>query len=107
MRTVDPGSGFVFAGDAATAVAGAFNAAWLSAHWLRIEQRGRRLAALTLAVLSAGIAMQAAFAQALFSAHRFGAPIDAFFAPAPWLAARALLLAGTLMLSMLILRRAS
>jgi len=105
MRTVDPAAALAFAADATTAVAGAFNAAWLTLHWLPIDHRGRRFAALTLALLNAGIAVQAAFDQALFSAQRFGVPTTQFFAPAPWLSSRALLLAGTLLLSLLILRR--
>ena len=113
MRTVDYasspspdiGAALAFAADGATVVAGAFNAAWLSVHWLRMEDRGRRLAAIALATLNLGIAAQAAFAQALYSAHRFGLAIDPFFATAPWLASRLAVLAGTLLLSLLILRR--
>ena len=55
--------------------------------------------------LNAGIAVQVAFGQALFSAHRWGYQLDPFFAAAPWLASRVLLLAATLALSALILRR--
>jgi hypothetical protein len=101
----DWGAAFVFAADGTTAGAGTFNAAWLWAHWLRQTARGRRLAACCLAVLNAGIAVQAVFSQALFTAHRFDVEIDALFAPASWLASRALLLAGTLLLSALIVRR--
>jgi hypothetical protein len=105
MRRVDAGPSLIFAADATTAVAAAFNAAWLAGHWLRYEHRGRRLAAATLAALNAGIALQAAFAQALYAAHRLGASTAPFFATAPWFASRAPLLAGTLLLSTLILRR--
>ncbi len=107
MRQVDLPAGLVFAADGATVVAGAFNAAWLLAHWLVTDAKGRRLAAVTLALLNVGIAVQAAFSQALFVAHRFDLPTDPFYAPAPWLASRAALLAGTLLLSLLILRRRS
>jgi hypothetical protein len=103
---MDTSAALAFAIDGATAVAGSFNTAWLAQHWLRGAQRGRRLAAITLAMLNAGIAAQAAFAQALYTSHRFGGPVDPFFSPAPWLASRALLLAGTLLLSTLILRKA-
>ena len=102
---MDAAPGLIFFVDGATTVAGAFNAAWLSAHWLGGAARVRRLAAVTLALVNGGIAVQAAFAQAMFSAHRLGAPVEPFFAPAPWLAARLPLLAGTLLLSALILRR--
>ena len=92
--------------DGSTVAAGAFNAAWLLQHWVRREARGRRLAAVTLATVNAGVAIEAAFAQALFTSHRLGGPAEPFFAAAPWLASRVVLLAGTLLLSMLILRRA-
>ena len=103
---MDASAALAFAVDGATAAAGAFNTAWLLQHWLRGAQHGRRLAAVTLAMLNAGVAAQAAYAQALYTSHRLGGPIDPFFAPAPWLASRAILLAGTLLLSALILRRA-
>lgn len=101
----DWGAAFVFAADGMTAGAGAFNAAWLLAHWLGQAARGRRLAACSLGVLNAGIAVQAVFSQALFTAHRFHLDVDELFAPAPWVASRVLLLAGTLLLSALIVRR--
>lgn len=102
---MDAGAGFIFAADATNAVAGAFNATWLTAHWLRAEARGRRLAAISLGTLNAGIAVQAAFAQALFNAHRFGWPEEPFFMATPWVAARLPLLAGTMLLTLLIVRR--
>jgi hypothetical protein len=68
---------------------------------------GRSFAALTLAVLNAGVALQAAFAQALYTGHHWGLQADPLFAPGPWLASRALVLAGTLALSFLILRKAA
>jgi len=105
MRRVDPAYGIIFATDGATAAAGAFNAAWLGGRWLGTVSRGRRLAALSLAVLNGGIAVQAVFEQALFSAHRFGLTTAPFFASGAWLASRLPLLAGTLLLAMLILRR--
>ena len=103
---MDTAAALAFAVDGATAVAAAFNAAWLLQHWVRGAERGRRLAAITLALFNAGVGLQAAFAQALYTSHRFNGPIEPFFAPAPWLASRAALLAGTLLLSLLILRRA-
>ncbi|HYM15763.1 MAG TPA: hypothetical protein VEZ14_09395 [Dehalococcoidia bacterium] len=102
---MDPSAVLIFAADGATAAAAAFNAAWLAAHWLRGVAPVRRLAAATLALVNAGIAVQAAFAQALFTARRLGWPVDVYFDAAPWLAARVLLLAGTLLLSLLIIRR--
>lgn len=102
---VDPAAALIFAADAATAVAAACNAAWLSLHRLRTaDSQGRRAAAMTLVLLNAGIAVQAAFAQALYSAHRFALSTEPFFTTGPWLASRVVLLAGTLLLSVLILR---
>lgn len=103
---MDTPAALAFAVDGATAAAAGFNAAWLFQHWVRGAQRGRRLAAITLALCNAGAGLQAAFAQALYTSHRFNGPIEPFFAPAPWLASRVALFAGTLLLSMLILRRA-
>lgn len=102
---MDAAAGIIFAADATTAVAAAFNAAWLFGHWLRTAARGRRLAALSLTAVNTGIAAQAVYAQALYSAHRFGWPEEPLFGATPWLAARLPLLAGTLLLTMLIFRR--
>ena len=85
---MDTSAALPFAVDGATAAAAAFNAAWLFQHWVRGAEPARRLAAATLATMNAGIAVQAAFAQALFTAHRLGWPTDPFFAAAPWLASR-------------------
>lgn len=107
MRHVDLPAASIFGVDAATAVASAFNAGWLFARSARGGEAGRRTAAFTLALLNAGIAAQATFAQALFIAHRFGSSTEPFFAAPAWLASRAALFAGTLLLSLLILRAAS
>jgi hypothetical protein len=100
---MDHGAALAFAADGAIAAAGAWNAAWLLR---RAAERGagRRTAAVVLATANAGVAVQAAFAQALFTAHRLALPVEPFFSTAPWLASRALLLAGTLLLALLILR---
>jgi hypothetical protein len=103
---MDVGAAVSFAVDGATAVASAFNAAVLIARRGGERTRGRRQAAMALAVVSAGVAVQAAFAQALYSAHRFDLEVAPFFATGPWVASRVVLLAGTLLLSLLILRRA-
>lgn len=105
LAIADTEAALAFAADGLTVAAGGFNAAWLLTHWLGMDERGRRLAAVTLATVNAGIAAQAAFAQAMYSAHRFGLGVDPFFATAPWLASRMTLLAGTLLLTLLILRR--
>ena len=59
---VDAAAGAAFAADGATAAAGSFNAAWLGAHAARESRRERAFAAATLALLNAGIAVQAIFA---------------------------------------------
>lgn len=99
--------GLIVAADGATVVAGAFNAAWLFGHWLGLRQRRRRLAALTLALVNAGVAVQAAFAHSMFVAHASGTGVAPYFEPAPWLASRVVVLAGTLLLCLLILRTAA
>jgi hypothetical protein len=101
---MEPGTGLIFAGDGVAAVAGACNAAWLL-NLAAGSPPGRRTAAASLAVLNAGIAVQAAYAQALYSSRRFGFDTALFFEPGPWLASRLLLLAGVLLISVLILRR--
>jgi hypothetical protein len=105
MRRVDFAAALAFAADGATAVASAFNAAVLVARRAGEPAAARRHAITVLAIVSAGVAVQAAFAQALYTWHRFDLDVAPFFAPGPWLASRALLLAGTLLLSTLILRR--
>jgi len=104
---MDPAAGAAFAADGATAAAGGFNAAWLGARATRETSRDRAFAAATLALLNAGIVVQAIFAQALYTAHRFGLSGQALFATPSWIASRAALLAGTLLLSLLILRRSA
>ena len=103
MRRVDLTAGAAFAIDGMTAVAAAYNAAWLAL--LAGGPRPRRASAMALALLNVGIAAEAVFAQSLYSAHRFELSQDAFFAPQAWLPVRMAMLAGTLLISALILRR--
>lgn len=102
---MDTAAALAFAADGATVASAGFNAAWFCARWLRQDLARRRFAAATLALLNAGIAVQAAFAQALYSAHRFDIDAAPLFASGPWLGSRAALLAGVVLLSVLILRR--
>jgi hypothetical protein len=102
---VDLPAALAFTMDVQTALAGAFNAAWLAARRGREARPARRMAADVLCLLNAGIAVQAACAQALFLAYAAGVA-GPLFHPGAWLAARAPLFAGTLLLSLLILRRA-
>ena len=90
--------------DGTAAASGAFNASWL----LGVAQSaapGRRVAAAALAMLSAGIAVQALLSQAMRWALAPGAESGPLMASGPWLASRLLLLAGSLLITMLILRR--
>lgn len=105
MRPLDVAAALTFAVDAAAFAAGAWNAAALLARRATERAPARRAAYATLAAVNAGIAVQAAFAQALYATHRLGLDVAPFFEPAPWVASRALLLAGTLAMSALILRR--
>jgi hypothetical protein len=102
---MDPAAALAFAADGTTAGAGAFNAAVLVARRARERSARRRTAVAVLGLLNAGIAVSAAFAQATYAAHRFDVALAPFFAPLPWLTSRALLLAGTLGISLLIMRR--
>ncbi len=101
------GAGIVFAADAATAACAAFNAAWFAARRFGDGSEARRTASGVMALLNCGIAVQAVAAQALYSARRFGFDTAALFEPEAWLLARLPLLAGTLLLSLLILRRSA
>lgn len=102
---MDSGAALVFAADGATAIAASFNAGWLVGRRVLHARERRRVAAIALAGLNAGIAVQATFAQALFTAYRLGLPGEPLFETAPWVGARLPLLAATLLLSLLILRR--
>lgn len=102
---MDISAAIIFAADGLTAASGAFNAAWLLSYDSAAPPR--RIAAASLAVLNAGAATQAAFAQSMFTAHRLGFSVEPFFEPGAWLSSRLLLLAGTLLISMLILRRSA
>ena len=101
---MDISSTFASVADGLTAASAAYNCAALLARRDAERSPARRNAVAVLALINAGIALQAAFAQALYTAHRIDAATAPFFAPGPWLASRLMLLAGTLLLSALILR---
>jgi len=102
---MDAGAGIAFAADAATAAAGSFNVAWLALHRAGPRTRARRTAVAALLLVNAGVAVQAAFAQALYTAHRFALADGALFSAPAWVSSRIVLLAGVLMLTALILKR--
>ncbi len=92
--------------DLVTIVCGGFNAAHFATHWAGGNGRSsHRVAAVALTLLNGAVAVESGFALAMYWAYRWQAPLDAFFAPAVWLAARFLLLAGTAFISALILRQ--
>ena len=94
----------LFFADGLAAASGGFNAAWLMT--AAGESRpSRRAAAISLAMMNAGAAVQALYAQAMFSSHRLEVSVEPFFEPGVWLGSRLLLLAGTLAITALILRR--
>ena len=104
---MDPSASLVLLADAATATASFVNAAALNNRRIRERIPARRAALAALSTLSAGIAIQSAFTHALFAAHRAGHDTSHFLAADAWIASRALLLAGTLMLAAIIARSAS
>ena len=69
MRRLDFTAAAAFAIDGMTVVAAAYNAAWLAL--LADGPRPRRASAMILALLNVGIAVEALFAQSLYTAHRF------------------------------------
>jgi hypothetical protein len=91
--------------DAATAAAAAWNAAWFIVHAATTPSPGRRTASNAMALVNGGIAVQSIAAQALYAAWFSGRDVAPYFDPNAWLLARVLLLAGTLAISLLILRR--
>jgi hypothetical protein len=63
------------------------------------------VAAAALTLLNAAVAVESAFFLALYWTYRWQGALDRFFWPPSWLAARALLLAGTAFISALIFRQ--
>lgn len=96
---------FAVAANLATALAAMFNAAALAMRRATAVTAARRTAIAVVACVNGGIAVEAAASQAMFAAWRSGAALDAFFAPGAWTAARMPLLAATLAMTALILRR--
>jgi hypothetical protein len=104
---MDPPALLLFAADAATCTAAAFNVASLLSRRSAQPSAGRRNAISVLAALNAGIVIRAALGQALCMAGRCDWPAAAHARADVALAARLPLLAGTVMLSLLIVRRRS
>jgi hypothetical protein len=92
--------------DCFTIACGIFNAAYFATRWAGSDaRRSRRFAAAALTLLNAAIALQSVFFLALYWTYRWQGALDRFFWPPAWLAARALLLAGTAFISALIFRQ--
>ncbi len=83
--------------DLATAVSGAFNVGHFAGYAWRSGARGRRIGAAALTLVSAAAVAEAAFSEALF----WGGGLSA----EAWALVRLPLLAATLFISILILRR--
>ena len=95
----------VMAQDLATAACGLLNAGYFIPQWLRQEEsRTRRVAAFALALVSAAAVMEALFSQALFWWQQGLSPLGEL-SPGGWALARLPLLAATVFISMLVLRR--
>jgi hypothetical protein len=101
---VDGAASLAFLVDGATATAALFNTAALNARRGDERVAVRRSALLALSALCAGVVVQAAFSQAMFAAHRAGQDVAPFFATDAWVASKALLLAGTLLMALIIVR---
>jgi hypothetical protein len=92
--------------DILTIACGGFNAAYFATRWAGRDARpSHRVAAAALTLLNAAIALQSVFFLALYWTYRWQGALDRFFWPPAWLAARALLLAGTAFISALIFRQ--
>lgn len=97
--------GLVVAQDLATGVCGLLNTGYFVAYWWRREERlSRRIGAAALALLSGAAVAEALFSQGLFWWWRGLAPLGEPSAEA-WALARLPLLAATLFLSLLVVRR--
>ncbi len=95
----------VVAQDLATATCGLLNAGYFVAYWLRPEEsRSRRVAAFALALVSSTAVVEALFSQALFWWQQGLSPLGEL-SPGGWALARLPLLAATVFISMLVLRR--
>jgi hypothetical protein len=87
----------VVGADVATALSGAFNAGHFAGYVRRGGTRGRRIGAAAMTLVSAAALIEALFSQALF----WGAELPA----GGWALLRLPLLAATLFISIIILRR--
>ena len=93
--------------DMTTALCGGFNCLYFLLYALREpEVLRRRIGAAALALVNGGALVESLYLLALYISLRSGWRGQAdLFAPGPWLLARALPFLGTLLVSLLILRR--
>lgn len=95
-------SGLVIAQDVTTAVFGAMNAGYFGAYLLQTTgRRSRRIGATALTLVSSASIVEAAFSQSLFWTER-----GDLFSNGLWALVRLPLLAATLFISAIIVRRA-
>ncbi len=98
-------AGLVVTEDLATAACGLLNTGYFIGYWWRRNgSRARRIGAATLALVSAAAVVEAIFSQALFWAHQGMGPLGQL-SPGMWALVRLPLLASTVLISILILRR--
>ena len=96
-------AGLVVAQDLATAVCGLLNAGYFVDYWWRRNgSRGRRVGAGAMALVSAAAVVEALFSQGLFWSQQ---GVLGEVSPAMWALVRLPLLAATVFISILILRR--
>jgi hypothetical protein len=89
-----------------TALCGGFNCFYFQRHYQHPAMlRRKRVAALVLALLNGGIAVESLYSLSLFALHHRNGPEDALFAPGPWLAARLVLLLAVGSITLLIARQ--
>jgi hypothetical protein len=97
-------TGLIMAQDLATAVCGAFNAAYFGHHaWVR-RARARRVAATAMALVSLAALVEAGFSQGLLWSQS-GGPVEDLVSYEGWALLRLPLLAATAFVSLLVWRR--
>ena len=95
-------SGLVIGQDVATALLGALNAGYFGGYlWHTTSNRSRRIGATALTLVSCASVVEAAFSQSLFWSQR-----GDLFPNGLWALLRLPLLAATLLISAIIIRRA-
>jgi hypothetical protein len=100
------GDALAVAQDLTTALCGGFNALYFLLYLLRRrETLARRVGAAALALVNAGALVESLYFSAFYTTYRLGWRGEMpFLSPLPWLLVRSLPFAGTLFVSLLVLR---